>query len=322
MRELAKIKYGSHLYGTNTEKSDVDWKVIYLPDLKPLLLGDRIANTFTSTSGSDKTNTKDDVDVEYVPLQKLVRDFYAGQTYALEVIFGIKCDRGVEVNDVIMYEVVDTLFDQFLTNKVDSMVGYAMSQSYKYGIKGKRYEAINRLNGEVFSIVFDCEIEDKNQPISKYFNKITTDDSYVRIEDGNLLVLDKVYQGTTHIFEIQDRVKAMLAKFGERTKQTNINGDKDWKSISHAVRISMMALDLLSNGKLVFPLPQEQVDLVKDIKGGRVPWDTVEQLICTLQDGIECAKHTTKLPKPSNSMETMLDDKLYRWLLAAYGINT
>ena len=39
---LFKILSGSRLYGTNTKSSDFDYKVVILPELNGLLLGDKI----------------------------------------------------------------------------------------------------------------------------------------------------------------------------------------------------------------------------------------------------------------------------------------
>lgn len=35
---IVKMKFGSHLYGTNTEDSDVDYKGVFLPSKKEILL--------------------------------------------------------------------------------------------------------------------------------------------------------------------------------------------------------------------------------------------------------------------------------------------
>lgn len=323
MKKLFTVTFGSHLYGTNTPESDMDYKVVFLPDIKDLILNKKIGNITQNTSGANQKNTKDDVDIEYIPLHKFVRDFYQGQTYALELAFAVKSGYKVEINyedaDFIV-RTVDQLVSGFLTNRVDSMIGYAMSQSYKYGIKGRRYDALSKLRDELSIHVYQhTDIEDRNSPVNKAYCRITQND-YIRVENGDLLVLDKVYQGNTHVFEVQDRVKAMLDKFGDRTKVTNVNGNIDWKSVSHAVRISMMVVDLLKNGKLEFPLPKYQIDLALSIKGGLVPWLDVEKLILDTQDEIEEAKKGSALPNASEELRLKLEDWLFDKLSTMYSI--
>ncbi len=38
--EIARITFGSRLYGTATDQSDTDFKTVYLPDAKSILLGE------------------------------------------------------------------------------------------------------------------------------------------------------------------------------------------------------------------------------------------------------------------------------------------
>lgn len=317
MTKLLTLTYGSKLYGTDTPESDTDYKVVYLPELKGLLLGEGINNTFTSTSDSSSKNTNKDTDTEYVPFQKLVLDFYHGQTYALEVVFAVYCENPlVVVHNPIMYAVTETLVKCYLTDSVDSMVGFAMSQSYKYGIKGHRYNSVKKLH-DVLSI-----IQTDNKPINTLFDAIE-EDEYVKIEGGNLIVIDKVHQGTVKISEVKDRVKIMVDKYGERSKKTNDNNNKDWKSISHAVRISGMCTSLLSTGELVFPLPSvKEIELIKDIKSGKVDWETVEGIINQRQDLISELKKTTKLKPKSDERLENLKENLFHWLAKLYSINT
>lgn len=325
MKELIRLQYGSKLYGTDTPKSDTDTKVLFLPDLKDILLGNKTSNKFNSSSGSGKKNSEDDTDIEFIPIQKFFKDFYEGQTYALEIAFAVTCrHKGVEYDDPShnIYHMMCVMTANYVTNNVDSMVGYAMSQSYKYGIKGKRYEALVKLNDELATHWFNLDILSGESAVLKgALSKITTDGEYVRVDGDDLLVFDKKYQGTTHINEVQDRVKVMMGKFGDRTKETATSKNIDWKSVSHAVRISGMACQLLRWGKLEFPLAPDETALLKDIKAGLTPWDSVSDLISTRQDEIIELKKTTSLPPHSDELKAKYDNFVYSWLKSLYQIN-
>ena len=315
MKKLFTVLYGSYLYGTNTEKSDKDYKIVYLPDLKSLLLNDKLTNKFTSTSDSSVKNTKDDVDVEYIPFQRLVMDFYNGQTYALELVFAVCSEHpGVTIHDRRVYGIIDVLASNYLTNSIDAMIGFANSQSYKYGIKGRRYKSIVSLYDTI------CLEQDDSKPLLTLFDKIELDE-YVKLDGTVLCVIDKRHQGGTQIKEVKDRIKKILIKYGDRTKETENNGCVDWKSISHAVRISGMCANLLKHSELMFPLVKAETTLIKAIKSGELPWDQVENIISNRQDIISELKITCTLPPKSPEMEESLRDQLYSWLKKLYDIN-
>ena len=49
---VVKMKFGSHLYGTATPKSDIDYKGVYLPSREEILLG-KIPKCHSYSSGND-----------------------------------------------------------------------------------------------------------------------------------------------------------------------------------------------------------------------------------------------------------------------------
>ena len=53
---ITEMKFGSHLYGLNTEKSDVDWKVIFLPSMRELVFG--ATHNYVFRTAEDNTKTQ------------------------------------------------------------------------------------------------------------------------------------------------------------------------------------------------------------------------------------------------------------------------
>ena len=45
---IVEMRFGSHLYGTATARSDLDYKAVYLPDGRDILL-QRVRETITET---------------------------------------------------------------------------------------------------------------------------------------------------------------------------------------------------------------------------------------------------------------------------------
>ena len=87
MKVIMKAVAGSHLFGTNTPSSDKDFKGVFLPDPRDILLN-KTQEVISKTTGDDKTkNSKDDVDVELYSLTKFMKMVTDGDTVALELLF-------------------------------------------------------------------------------------------------------------------------------------------------------------------------------------------------------------------------------------------
>ena len=61
-------KFGSHLYGTNTEKSDHDYKGLYLPNINDMLCGEFVKSK-TFKIDDTRKNNDNDLDLELFSLQ-------------------------------------------------------------------------------------------------------------------------------------------------------------------------------------------------------------------------------------------------------------
>ena len=92
MKIIFKTQFGSHLYGTNTPSSDIDYKGVYLESLDDIILKRdlEVIHETTKEGGGRRRNlrnTKDDVETELKELRRFLFDCVTGQTYALDMIF-------------------------------------------------------------------------------------------------------------------------------------------------------------------------------------------------------------------------------------------
>src|SRR6056297_3686368 len=79
-------EFGSSLYGTNSENSDIDYKGIFLPNKRELLLGKKM-KSYTYSSGNDKgKNTKNDVDIQLWSLHYFIELLSKGETGAIDLL--------------------------------------------------------------------------------------------------------------------------------------------------------------------------------------------------------------------------------------------
>ncbi len=312
MKELYKTVFGSNLYGTNTEKSDKDYKIIVLPDIAPLLLGEKaLSNSVYSTSGSNTKNNSDDVDIEYIPLQVFVRDFAKGQTYALEVAFSMFSNVESVVIEPSIVPFMQELIKRFLTNKTQAMIGYAISQSIRYGVKGSKLKSL-------LGVIEVLSEFDDDQSLKDVYGKIN-ETKYVHFDGDDLVIHGKTYKPHVSVAEAIHRVQNAIDVYGSRSIAAMEHDSIDWKSVSHAVRISGMVNMLLNDGYFRFPLPEDETTLIKNIKAGNMSWAEVEVIIAERLDAVDNITPHRLLHDGVNKQE--LDEFLTKYLLAQYNIN-
>lgn len=83
---LLVVRNGSFLHGTANEKSDTDFKVVFLPSRESLLLGNPVHQFNRNTNNKTKNNSED-VDMSFVSLHKFLSGLEKGDLNSLELLF-------------------------------------------------------------------------------------------------------------------------------------------------------------------------------------------------------------------------------------------
>lgn len=88
MHLIVDMRFGSHLYGTPTPQSELDFKAVYLPAARDILL-QRVRDTVTNAPDKPDggRNAPGDVDHETLSLQRYLALLSEGQTMALDMLF-------------------------------------------------------------------------------------------------------------------------------------------------------------------------------------------------------------------------------------------
>ncbi len=293
--------FGSHLYGTNSPESDLDVKGIFLPSLESLVLGKAPKHLHYSTGDKHSKNSAEDIDIELFSLQywldHLVRK---GETIGLDLLFSwtnkecvlpVVDNQRWRIHDYTMIHVFNAV-DQLLTSSdllQCAYVKYAIGQAKKYGIKGSRLGVLKRIESWI-NVNFD---DDKNHwktiKLANYIDEIIKyfgDESFCFDKDINgvrsLVVCGKVHMATISVFEFFERIRGQYKTYGERARLAEENQGIDWKACSHALRAIFQTEELLTTGKITFPLARSGELL--EVKQGRLPWSEVEKLIT---DGLQ-----------------------------------
>ena len=137
MYTIMQTPFGSYLYGLETPTSDKDFKSIFMPKVKDILLG-TIPKTMKISSGPNEVrNTAEDVDSEAYSLHHFVRLALQGQTVALDMLHGSQETKTCDTWDFLKKN-----RERFYTRNMRSFIGYARKQAAKYGIKGSRLDAV------------------------------------------------------------------------------------------------------------------------------------------------------------------------------------
>jgi hypothetical protein len=291
MNKILEIKFGSHLYGTNTPNSDLDFKGIYLPSAREIVLGNYKKTIATCRPKSIcERNTKDDIDVEFFSLDRYLELLMQGQTVALDMLFGYKVGPGTEIMDKIWLNK-----EKLLTRNILAFVGYAKQQAAKYGIKGSRMDALKRVDKllkelndfgihkklaeyttSIADLVKECQelISLEKTPLVEVVMlkgpQGLTDAPHLRVNGRSI----PMHATVMYAWEI---VGKMLDNYGARATKAHLAGGVDWKALSHAVRVNNEALELLIAHHITFPRPDK--DLLLAIKKGEMPYDIVAELI-------------------------------------------
>lgn len=310
-----KCLFGSHLYQLHTENSDKDYKGIYLPSKDCLLLGN-YEKHYSESTGNDKSkNTKDDVDLEIYSLPYFIELASKGETVALDMLHA-KDERFESDLCHIWYD-LKSKRKMFYTKDMKSYIGYARKQANKYGIKGSRMEAVERvLNFLAFSYNDgqrnDLKVKDviKKLPTSEYV-KITT---MLDTKQGDLTfyeVCGRKYQDTMTLEQLRNHCQNIYDEYGDRSKLAKIDQGIDWKAVSHALRASYQMLGILEDGDFEYPLPQTGFLLA--VKKGELNFvNEVQPELDALIQKIEKLSEESSLPRQV--------DKEYwnSWLLNTY----
>lgn len=294
MDKLLEIKFGSHLYGTDTENSDLDLKSIYLPTARQIILGtyDKVKSVTRKKKACERNN-KEDVDIEISSLDRFLDELMDGQIWALDVLFAppssyLECSSE---GDALMTEIFENR-DKLLTKNINAFVGYSRKQAHKYGIKGTRMDALKRTmalletlpnwdrlhqyTGEMEALVKASEelISLEKSPLIEVV-MIPGPDKVSLLP--HLHVCGRKISFTSTVKHAKECYQPILDEYGARAQMAHLAGGKDWKALSHAVRVSGEALELLATGHITFPRPDREMLL--NIKLGNVAYEAVSEMI-------------------------------------------
>lgn len=306
MKVLVKTIAGSHLFGTNTTTSDLDYKGVYIPSLEDCISGEvrHSINTSTNTTVGTK-NTKDDVDTEFYSVQKFFKMLEEGQTVALELLF--TPDEFI-VEKSVLWETIRANRHNLVHRNIKAFIGYARQQADKYGLLGSKMNEIDRM----------ITILDK---YNQYDTVKTNEAELIYIMPTNhckfetvinkgveyryLIINGKKFDVRSTIRDVKERLIDMSQAYGDRARQAANNENIDWKSVSHAMRVCYQGIELLQTGNITLPL--KNAEDIKQVKTGSLTFSESNDKIITLFNELNAKYLTSTLPESIDTKNILLE---------------
>jgi predicted nucleotidyltransferase len=324
-RLIMKCLFGSHLYKLNTENSDKDYKGIYLPKLDELLLGQCKKSYYHSTGNDGSKNTSEDIDTEIYSLPYFIELACKGETVTIDMLHSDlanvqSCAQEHQEYNEWAINIWKDLYDnrtKFYTKDMRSYVGYARKQAAKYGVKGSRLAAVERVvNFLTHSYTEEQRVTLKVKDVIK---RLPTNE-HVQIvqmldtKQGDLTfyeVCTRKFQDSLTLKSLLEACQRIYDEYGDRAKMAKIDLGVDWKAVSHALRASYQVLGILKDGDFEYPLPQSEF-LLATKKGQLNFVNEVQPELEHLMEEIEALCKISKLP------ERVDKDYWEAWLLKTY----
>lgn len=315
MKIIFKCKFGSHLYGTNTPESDQDFKAVYIPEERDIILQQVKKNINTNTkSGSTLKNNSEDIDFECFSLQEFLKLLCQGQAVALDMFF---CNQENILIETPEWSVVKANKDKYLHKNLSAYVGYAKTQAAKYGLKGGRIASLRstldllRLYKHE-QLLIEIGMDKLNryvietEHISWVWQKGSQDKHIQYFQ-----ICGRKFELNSKICYVFDVLNKILENYGARALQAELNQNIDWKAVSHAYRVCEEAKELLLTHNITFPRPEK--DLLLQIKLGKLPYNQVQEMIEKDLELLKTAQDISTLPnKPDIDFVEELVYNLYK----------
>ena len=294
---IVKMMFGSHLYGTATPSSDEDYKGVFLPSRSEILLN-RIPKSYSESrkKGEGEKNNEDDIDIEIYSLHYFIKLACEGQTVALDMLHA-PSNMILEKSEV--WDDIVTNRQLFYTKNLKAFIGYARRQASKYGIKGSRLDAVQR----VIDFLRGWKEEDRlSNP--DLWNSLPLGEHCYLVEDNpngipQFQIVGKIFQATQKVGYILPILKRFLSEYGKRAQMARDNQGIDWKAMSHAIRAALQTKEILENNTIVFPL--RDASYLRDVKMGKLDYLTdVTPRLEDLMNEVEALSVKSNLPQKVN----------------------
>lgn len=314
-----KSYFGSHLYGTSTPESDVDFKEIFVPPARDILIGNVKEHMSKNTNNTSSKNTKDDIDHELYSLKYFFKLAADGETVALDMLH-TPPELVVKSDLPDVWKFIQDNRSRFYTTNMKAYLGYVRKQASKYGVKGSRLAAlrdvlkvVNQIPDQWVDYREDGTQGQRRTKIADIKHRLPENEFCEWVFHNHektgpqtfYTVLGRKYQTTLSLIELKQSLNKLDAEYGERARKAEANEGIDWKALSHAYRAGYQLMEIYQTGDLAFPL--REASIIKLIKAGELPFKEVQEL---LEDTVDLVE-VLAIQAAKNGMPDKVDMKFW-----------
>ena len=264
---LARIVFGSKLYGTSIPESDNDFRAIYLPDIKDCAL----------LKVRDAWEDKSEEDTSYFSLQHFLKMASEGQSIAIELLAAMG-DNIVVTSP--LWEEIHKNRKKFYSKNMKSFCGFARTMSGKYSARIDRLNETenvlkvlelykDRRNSRNFGDEFPgpTKLRDIWNELPESSNAVKSINSRQSGDDKRAYqICGRELQASVTVEHAISVIKTIYDSYGSRVRKAKDN-DIDYKSMGHAFRAALQCKELAETGDLKFPL--KDAEWLRDLRLGK-----------------------------------------------------
>ncbi len=290
MKILAKVIHGSKLYGLDGPNSDTDYKGLFMPNLKELVL-------MTASKNETYKVKEDNEEYENFALQHFLKLCANGEDVCITMLHA--CLSKI-ITDSEIYEYLRKNRSKFYTKRIIGSLGYAKSMAMKYSLRADRMADVER--------VINFLTEAKAKGIARLYSVWDDLPIGAHIEFGTeptnknddkrfYSVSNKKVTPQVAIAYALEIYQSLYDKYGDRVKIAKSLEGSDYKAISHSFRVGYQLRAIYKDGGFFYPL--RETEFIKDIKYGRMNYldNNLDACLNELITEVEALAESSKLPE-------------------------
>jgi hypothetical protein len=272
MQVLVEMAFGAQLYGTADEHSDDDRRSVVVPHGRLILL----------QTIAPPRRLVGEVDHQRFPLHRFMQLACTGDSGALDMLHAPPSAWSTATPEWID---IHQNRRRFHSRSLSGALGYARKQASKYGVKGERLHAAERVVRFLDRLHYDVRLRDvwDDLPTGPHIRKVLTDSPNEHHREFYVVCGRRLHDNAFAPY-CATILRGVVNDYGVRARAA-ADGDVDWKAMSHALRVSTQVCALLRDQDFTLPLPN--ASYVRDVKRGRVP---IEQVRRDIDETLELAE--------------------------------
>ena len=287
--KMLEYMVGSKLYGTDTPTSDTDYSGVFMPN-DDMVFGFERAEEVdlgVKSKREDGKNDENAVDRIVYELRKFVKLALENNPNILEQLFVNK--KNLVFSNEYGNELLRNAYLFPHKGLKEKFLGYAFSQKHKMVIRTDNYHALENANEWLEENV--KTVEDSKKLLVEILDKRLP---FMSVKGDNILMGDLNFQRHFMLRKVKKMIAERLSKATNRKDLLTRHG-YDTKFASHLVRLMLEGKELLSTGRLEFPLRYAQTIL--DVKLGKWKMTEVLEYAEELEQNVVDAVELSALPK-------------------------